>query len=234
MSLSDVNQLALAILSGAGRRRTTLLIKTEQKYARRHANNATSLCTGVAASWVTSADQVTPCRAARIDEQAARANWPRLQAALRASVADTPRAERHGRAPDGTGTPRGVAASTGTRHGRVPAERMRRDTPRAAALGPSRTAQATGAAPGAGGRASAEPAQGPRAALGAMDAGAGTASGRHGHATPRAGRADARRERGGSPASPSRASRAGPRRKRRAATGASRAGGAGEPRRSRA
>jgi hypothetical protein len=137
MSLSDVNQLALAILSGAGRLRATLLIKTELKYARHHANNATSLCAGVAASWVTSADQVTPCRAARIDEQAARANWPRLQAVLRASAADTPRAERHGRAPDGTGTPRGVAASTGTRHDRVPAERMRCAAPRAAALGPT-------------------------------------------------------------------------------------------------
>jgi hypothetical protein len=158
MSLSDVNQLALAILSGAGSRRATLLIKTEPKPARRHANNSTSLCAWVAASWVTSADQVTSCQAARIDEQAARANWSRLQAALRASAADAPRAERHGRALDVMGTPRGVAASTGTRHGRVPAEQMRRAAPRAAAPGPSRTAQATGAARGAGGRASAEPA----------------------------------------------------------------------------
>jgi hypothetical protein len=44
MSLPDVNQLVLAILSGAGSRRVTLWIKRELKHVCRHANNATSLC----------------------------------------------------------------------------------------------------------------------------------------------------------------------------------------------
>jgi hypothetical protein len=93
---------------------------------------------------VTSADQVMPCRAAHLDEQAARASWPRLQAAKGV--------REHGDAPR-------------SRAGRADASRRTAGSSAGAELavpGPSRTTSATGAARAQSRRRDRAPRQAPR------------------------------------------------------------------------
>jgi hypothetical protein len=207
MSLSDVNQLALAILSGAGSRRATPLIKIELKHARRHANNTTSLY-----AWDCHANGLVVPRtgrrrragdglAAHVAQDAAR----KPRAARRAFASDTSRAERHGRAPvesdaprhDVAGEPREQTASgaaAGKPHGRAArasrAERCRGQATRVSRVSrPREQGGCATTAPGQGrGRGGGKPRWAELHRGGAGE----VASGRQGRAAVYAGRGHAR------------------------------------------